>query len=285
MVQVEQEGLVSVASPVGGSGGGVEASSEAVRRLGRGVSRTGFASAARVLAVAGREVLAAFVSPIGYVVLVAFTLLTWVFGGSELLKSGTPADLRQVLANAQTILIFTLPLVTMRLLSEEYRSGSIEGLMTAPVSDFEVILGKFLGTMSFLAVMLATTLIYPVLLLFIAEPMADYGEMAAGYVGLVLSSSMMVAVGVFFSACTRHQLVAALLTSGLLIVWYVFAQFLMREFEAGWVRSVLLYASGFGNFEGFLRGEVGYQPVIFFMSCMCLFLFAATKVLESKRWR
>lgn len=237
----------------------------------------------RITALASRELLAYFVSPIAYVVLAAILIVLPLFGTFSVVTRGESASLEVVFQVVSAVLVFALPLLTMRLISEEYRIGSIESLMTAPIHDGDVILGKFFGTLMFYLVILVTTLIYLVALAYTSR--LDAGTIAAGYLGLVLLGALYIAVGIFFSACTRHQVVAGLLSMITLSVLTFMANMLSNSTSISWLREILQYAGVQGNFSGFSHGEVSGSAMVYFLTMTGFFLFCATKVLESKRWR
>jgi ABC-2 type transport system permease protein len=230
-----------------------------------------------------RELSVFFFSPIAYVVLAVFLGITGAFFVTDNFQPGADASLRVTFGNyLPVILMFVMPLLTMRLLADEFRGGTIETLMTAPVSDVDVILGKFLGTMVFYVVMLATTLLYVVLVA--AYGPLDVGLVLCNYFGLVLVGGLFIAVGLFFSACTRSQVVAGLCTLVLLAVITLLANYLAQNLE-GTLRVLLQHLSVLAHFQDFSRGLVDTNHLIFFVTTTALFLFLAVKVLESRRWR
>ena len=230
-----------------------------------------------------RELSAFFYSPIAYVVLAVFLGVTGAFFVKDNFLPGAEASLRITFGNyLPVVLVFVMPLLTMRLLSEEFRGGTIETLMTAPVSDVDVILGKFLGTMIFYLVMLAATLLHVVLVA--AYGPLDVGLVLCTYFGLILVGALFISVGLFFSACTRNQVVAGLCTLVLLVVITLLANYLARDQE-GVVRILLQHLSVLAHFQDFARGLVDTNHLIFFVTTTACFLFLAVKVLESRRWR
>lgn len=239
-----------------------------------------------ILAMAQRELSAFFYSPIAYVVLFAFTFmvgLLFVFL-TENFSPGSEASLRDTFNWLPPLLCVAVPILTMRLLSEEYRSGTIETLMTAPISDMEVILGKYLGTLVFYLVMLGATLFYVVLLTFFGRP--DFGLLLSGYVGLVLTGSLFVAIGLFFSSITRNQIIAALLGAFFLLLLTILAWIIVQFADVkGTTRLILQMVSVMDRFQHFNRGLVDLNNLVFFVGGTAFFLFLAVKVMESRRWR
>jgi ABC-2 type transport system permease protein len=167
-----------------------------------------------VVTLTRRELQATFFSPIAYVVGAGFLLLSGYFFLRDVLVPGNEASMRPLFDNMARLLVFAIPLLTMRSLSDELSSGTLETLMTAPVTDAQVILGKFIGIMLFYVALLATTLLDAILLLHYAE--MPWQAVAMGYLGLLLLGGAFTAVGLFASTLTRYQILAALIGAGLL---------------------------------------------------------------------
>ncbi|MHC4234811.1 MAG: ABC transporter permease [Planctomycetota bacterium] len=230
-----------------------------------------------------RELSMFFYSPIAYVVIAVFLAVMGMFFISENFQPGGEASLRVTFGNyLPVILVFVVPMLTMRLLSEEFRGGTIETLMTAPVSEVDVVLGKFCGTLVVYLAMLLTTLLHVILV-------ASYGPLDVGlvlctYVGLVLLGALYVSVGLFFSACTRNQVIAVVCSFVLLALFTFLANYLAHEQE-GTLRVVLQHLSIMAHFQDFTRGLFDANHLMFFVTTTALFLFGSVKVLESRRWR
>ncbi|MFQ5490198.1 MAG: ABC transporter permease [Phycisphaerae bacterium] len=230
-----------------------------------------------------RELSAFFFSPIAYVVLAIFLMVTGIFFANDNFVPGGESSLRITFGNyLPVILVFILPMLTMRLLAEELRSGTIESLMTAPVTDADVVLGKFFGTLVFYLLMLGGTLLHVVLVAMYGT--LDVGLVLASYLGLILLGGLYISVGLFFSACTRNQVIAVICSFVLLAVFTFLAEYLARDQEGG-LRVVLQHLSIVAHFQDFARGLVDTNHLIFFVSTTGLFLFLTVKVLESRRWR
>jgi len=237
-----------------------------------------------------RELMASFFSPVAYVVGVVFLALTGLYFMSDTLVPGNEASLRTLFEGVPHswnvgmagVLVVLVPLLTMRTIAEEFSTGTIETLMTAPVTDAEVVLGKFLGVLTFYCGLLVATLFYLILLALYGEPSA--GAIAFAYLGMVLLGAMYIAVGLFASACTRHQLLAALLAVAILVLLTFVVDILAEHLPGTW-RAVLGYINIFRHFSDFSKGIFDTRGVVFFVSGTAFFLFLATKVLESRRWR
>jgi ABC-2 type transport system permease protein len=170
----------------------------------------------RTLAIAGRELRAFLLAPGGYVIMAMFLLFTglllFVLGpvlGSGF-AAGKPASLRVLFSGAVWVLLLVAPAVTMRSVSEELRLGTFESLMTSPISAFEIVLGKFLGALGYLCAALLPTVLYVIAFERYGQP--DYGELACGYLGMLLAGSAFLASGVLASTLTPSQVLAYLLT-------------------------------------------------------------------------
>jgi ABC-2 type transport system permease protein len=231
-----------------------------------------------VMAVTQRELLSLFWSPIGYIVIAGFWLVTGVLvWATDAFTPGQPAMLRDVFMWTPFVLTLIIPAISMRTLSEEYRTGTIETLMTAPVTDTQMVLGKWLASYFFYLIMIAGTLIYLVLMAIFGNP--DWGSAAAAYLGLVLVGLAFTAFGVFASSLTAWILGAVPL---MLVAWFAF--FVVGRVE-GWTREILQQVNIMGRFGEFARGQVALDGVVFFIAAAFLFLFLTVKVVESRRWR
>jgi ABC-2 type transport system permease protein len=235
-----------------------------------------------VAALTQRELSASFLSPAAYIVVAVFLFATGYLFMSNTLIEGGEASMRFMLDSMAWVLIFAIPMLTMRLLSDEFASGTIETLMTAPVTDTEVVLGKFCGVMIFFLGLLATTALHVVLLFL--HGAQDLGVVFYGYLGIVLLGAMYIAVGVFASALTRHQLIAAVIGMAVLAAFTLLVDFI-ASWQGGDVRVVLSYVNILHHFEDFSKGIFDTRALIFFVSNTTFFLFLAVKVLESRRWR
>jgi ABC-2 type transport system permease protein len=197
---------------------------------------------------------------------------------------GVPASLRPTFQGVIWLLIFLAPAVSMRLLSEEFRSGTIESLMTSPVCDTHVILGKWLGAMGFFLVLLAPLVILAAVLEIHADP--DLGPIFTGLLGLLLVGGLYLAIGTFASATSENQIIAFLLTI-FVICTITFLTFFLPQagFVSPHVREALYYLNVNLQFEDFSKGLFDTSNLVFFVSGIILFLFFAVKLLESRRWR
>ena len=229
--------------------------------------------------IALREFKSYLASPMAYVVTGIFLVLTgFFFQSSPTTYSET--SINGFLAYGSILLLLLASVLTMRLLAEEKKMGTLELLLTAPVRDSEVIAGKFLGSLGILTAMLALTFYYPLLLMWFGDP--DWGPIATGYLGLFLLGSVSLAVGLFASSLTSNQLVAAVVAGGILCaLWFVgMAADLLPEA----LGEVIGYFSLSHYFPDFMRGVIDTRGIIYYLSITVLFLFLAIRSLESSRW-
>jgi ABC-2 type transport system permease protein len=232
------------------------------------------------LVIAKRELTAFFSSPIAYVVGSAFLFITGLFFYFTVAFDSV-ATLTQVFTVIAVVLLFIAPVLTMRLLAEEARSGTLELLLTAPVRDWEVVIGKFVAAFLFFLAMLAPTLYYLFLLSRYGLP--DIPVTFAGYAGLVLLGAMLLSLGLLTSAMSANQIVAAVLGIALgLTFWLVGGVGSSVEGPAG---NLLAYLGIQNHLADFLNGLVSTSNIVYFLSVTTAALFLATRVLEIRRWR
>jgi len=231
-----------------------------------------------------REIGAYFLSPIAYVVLAIFLFASGLAFALGTFAPGAEASLRSLFEFWMIlILVFVLPMLTMRLFSEEFRMGTIETLLTVPITEREVVLGKFLGAFAVYGIFLAALLLFPILLG--AYGNVDVLLLVCNYVGLILLGALYIAVGLFFSAMTKHQIIAVLLSFVLLALLTFAFQGLSQKIEIGWLRVLFQQLSIQTHFGDFVRGVVDLNRVTFFLSTTALFLFLTVKRLEMRRWQ
>ncbi|HHX43751.1 MAG TPA: ABC transporter permease subunit [Chloroflexi bacterium] len=232
--------------------------------------------------VARRELGAYLASPIAYVVAAIYLA---VFGGMAgfILYYSREATMRYVLVHGVILLFLVLvtQVLTMRLLADEQRQGTIELLLTSPVRDWEVVVGKYLASLVVFVLMLVLSGYFGIVLISIGDP--DIPVMLSGYLGLLLLGSALLAIGVFASSVTQNQVVAAVLGMGItLLLWLSGA---LVDFVGGWLQDVVAYVPVFDHYFDFVRGLVDTRHIIYYISVVVLFLFLSTRVLEARRWK
>lgn len=237
----------------------------------------------RTLAVARRELSSLFFSPIAYVVLGLFGC------GSALIfflnfAPGARAELRPTLDGVIWLMIFLVPAISMRLVSEELRSGTIEPLMTAPISDTEVIVGKWIGAMGFFAALLLPIIVLAIVLELKGNP--EIGPIVTGVVGLLLVGGLYLAIGTFASTTTQNQIIAFLVAIFIICMLTFLMFFLPRwDFLGPGMKDAVNYMNVNHQFTDFSKGLIDTSNFIYFLSGITVFLFLSVIVLQSRRWR
>lgn len=253
----------------------------------------------RMGAIFRRELLYFFNSTVAYVVITVFVLIAGYFfynllgyfnlasvqamqnpaavGGLNL----TEGVVRPLFGNISILLILILPLLTMRLLSEERRSGTAELLFTFPISDWDAILGKYFAALTVYATMLALTVLYPLLLYKYASP--EPGPILTGYLGLFLIGAAFIAMGLFFSSLSESQLVSGVSTFGCGLLFLIIAW--LTPFVSATAAGVISQLSILEHFDSFSKGVLDTNDVVYYLNFAAFFLFLASRVLDSNRWR
>ncbi len=230
-------------------------------------------------AILKKELRVLFLSPLAWVFLSAFLLLGGFFFTWGVASTGE-ASLRGVLANLGVVLIFCLPLVTMRQLAEELRAGTLELLLTSPVPLGALILGKWAASCVLCLVLLALTAPYPLVLVLYGDP--DRGVLVTSYLGLMLCCGAFSAAGLFASSLSRDQMVAGV--GGVLLL----LPFWLAGGAVGvvpvWLEPVLMQLSFVEHLRSFAQGVLDTGDITWFVCFTSLFLFLTWRVLESRRW-
>lgn len=236
----------------------------------------------RAIPIARRELSSYFYSPIAYVAMTLFLLASGVVFWNDF-QPGAPAAMRTIFEWMVWMLVVIIPVLSMGLLAQEWATGTIETLMTAPLRETDVVLGKFLGGFAFFLTMLVPTAAYAVVLRMHGRP--DLGPILAGYLGIFLVGMLFVAVGLFCSALTSSQVVAAVLSAAVLFAGTILP----------WWTTTLLSVSGFwrkvadqgvfARYSDFGKGVIDGGHIVFFVAVTSVFLFLTVKVVEARRWK
>jgi ABC-2 type transport system permease protein len=233
-------------------------------------------------AIASRELASYFRTPAGWVVAALFVALSAVVFAFGVLHPGEPASLRPFFNAAHWVLLVVAPAISMRLVAEERRSGTLDLLSAAPVSEWAVAWGKYLAAVAFLAILLAPTLVFVGVLAAVASP--DYGAIAAGYAGLMLVGALYLAVGLLFSTASSSQVVAFLSTFFFFLALWFLSGTLAALLGGAWAR--VLYELSIGlRIADFAKGVIDLEHVAFFLASACWFVCASALLLETRRWR
>jgi ABC-2 type transport system permease protein len=235
-----------------------------------------------------RELRAYFFSPLAYIVMFFFLIVTGVIFINLVgnlvdprIMAPDPA-LSYFFRSSWLMLILLAPVLTMRLISEELRSGSIEILMTAPITESQVVAGKYLAALTFYASLWLPTLVYAILIA--RQSDVDWGPVAAGYLGILGIGALLLAVGTFASATTRSQLVAAMVSVALVFLLFLLGMFEGMLTKEG-LKQALSYVNLFDHIDEFSRGIVDTRRLAYYGTGVLFFLFLATRALEDKKWR
>lgn len=235
-----------------------------------------------ILTICSREFMSYLASPMAYIITAAFLIGSGVFFIYFSQAWLTETSMRGVFNNTIYVIIVLLlmALLTMRLFAEEKKLGTIELLMTAPIRDSELVIGKYLGSVVVMLVMFAFTVYYPLMLVFYGDP--DIGPILSGYLGLVLLSASALAIGLFASSLTSNQIVAAVV-SGLILLGLWFMGTLASVFPAS-LASVFSYFSPSNYHPYFVRGIIDTRGIVYYLSIIALFLFLTVRSVENNRW-
>ena len=234
-----------------------------------------------VQAVAWKEIQVYFSNPTAYIVGMMFLALSGFFFARDLNDPFPQASLTNFFEGATIILILMAPALTMRLMAEEQKLGTIELLLTSPVRDWEVIIGKYVASFVFLIATVALTLYYTILLYVFASP--NPGPIYAGYLGLALYGGAALSIGLLCSTLTSNQNVAAVVAMGILLVMF-FADLASNNI-GGTASTVISEMSIRSHFDDFDRGVIDTKHVVYYLSVIAFFLFMSIRALESRRWR
>lgn len=251
-----------------------------------------------ILTICGKELRSYFASPIAYLLMTLFAVIfgfyfyvatkEFVIQGMQMQFSGQPTHMNvnefviaPLIGLASVICLFLVPMITMRLFAEEKRSGTMELLMTSPIRDAEIVLGKWLGALMMYLVMISILLIDLALLFLYGNP--DWKPMLAGFLGLLLQGGALLAIGAFISTLTRNQIIAGSATFAVcLMLWILSA---VSAFDSAPWLKVVAYLSVISHFDPFTKGVIDLKDVVFYFSLIFLGLFLTTRSLESLRWR
>jgi ABC-2 type transport system permease protein len=245
-----------------------------------------------------KEIKSYFASPIAYLLMTMFAVIFGFFfwnivayfvamglqqqaGGRSFPMNVNEQVIRPLLQNVSVIGLFLIPLITMRLFAEEKRSGTIELLLTSPVTDFQILTGKWLAALLMYSAMVLVAALNFLFLFAYGQP--DWRPMLIGFLGLILQAGGLLAIGLFISTLTRNQIIAGAATFGVCLLLWVMEWTSGYE-SATWAR-VMAYLSIVSHFESFAKGVIDSKDIIFYCSVIFVGLFLTARSLESLRWR
>ena len=251
-----------------------------------------------ILAIAHKELRAYFASPIAYIVIGFFALLFgWFYIGilDWFVRQGLQGQMgmgggatnvnqqmiRPLILNVTVVFLFLLPLITMRTYAEEKRSGTMELLLTSPLTDLEIVLGKFLGALALYGVMVALTLIHFGLLFAFGTP--EWKPLATAYLGLLLFGGCFIALGLFISSLTKNQIVAGAATFGIFLLLWVVDW--IGEGMGPTGQAILKYLSMTEHLDDFVKGVIDTKHLVYYLSFIAFGLFLTVRSVDTERWR
>lgn len=251
-----------------------------------------------VFTICGKEMRSYFTSPIAYLLMALFGLIFGFFfysatayfvvaglrsqlGGGAQPMSINEYVIAPLMGNASVVGLFLIPLISMRLFAEEKRTGTIELLMTSPVKDWEIILGKWMGAMTMYLCILAVSAINVALLFAWGKP--DWRPILTGYLGLILQGGTVLAIGAFISTLTKNQIIAGAATFAVCLLLWVLS-WVSSYNDAPWAAAVA-YCSILTHFEPFSKGIIDTKDLVFYGTAIFLGLFLTARSLDSLRWR
>jgi ABC-2 type transport system permease protein len=251
-----------------------------------------------IAAIAGKELRAYYASPVAWVLMGFFAVVFGYFYNVYLTyfveqamrggQFGPPPPMhvntdmiRLLLGNASVLVLFLLPMITMRTYSEEKRSGTIELLLTSPITDLEITLGKFFGAVGLYAGLLAVTTIPIAILFALGDP--EWKPIAAGYLGLLLLGSCFLALGLFISSTTSNQIVAGAVTFVIALMFWIINWF--ADSAGPTLAPILNYLSVTQHFDDFGKGVIDTKHIVFYLSFIAFGLFLTLKSVDTERWR
>ena len=231
--------------------------------------------------IALKETKLYFGTPAAYIVGAMFLGLTGIFFVADVTAPFAEAGVRGIVEWASFFIIFLAPLLTMRLLAEEQKLGTLELLLTSPVRDWEVVLGKYIASFLILAAIVAVTLYYVVLLYSFGDP--DTGPVLSGYLGLLLYGAAALAIGLLGSSLSSNQIISAVV--GIAVLLMLSFVNLIADIVTGIASEVFNGMSMNEHIVDFSRGVIDTSSVVFFLSLTAIFLFLTIRSLETRRWR
>ena len=250
-----------------------------------------------ILAIAQKELKGYFASPIAYVVIGFFALIFgywYVVSINAFLQMamqmGAPGQgqvnvntfaVRPLLGNVSVVALLVLPLITMRTYAEEKRSGTMELLLTSPLTDFQIIMGKFIGAVSLYGLMLGVTLIHMAILFIYGNP--EWKPIATGYLGLFLMGASFISLGLWISSLTKNQIVAGMITFAVLLL--LFTMSWAVDSAGPTMQKVLTAVSLTDHFDDFSKGVIAVRHLVYYISFITFGLFLTAKSVDSERWR
>ena len=233
------------------------------------------------LTIAWKEIKSYFSTPTAYVISAMFLVLTGIFFVDDATRPFAEASVRSIVDWSSFFIAFLAPLLTMRLLAEEQKMGTLELLLTAPVRDWEVVLGKYIASFVILAATISLTAYYVILLYWFGEP--DTGPVLSAYLGLALHGAAALAIGIMASSLSGNQIVSAVVGVAVLMMFSFIDR--IADLVSGIAADVIDGLAMSTHFVDFTRGVIDTSHIVYYVSLAAVFLFLAIRSLETRRWR
>lgn len=233
----------------------------------------------KIITIAGRELRSYFVSPMGYVILAFYLGICGLIFALSVSGPQAEADMAGMFHTMIFIALMITPVITMGLLAQEQATGSMELLMTNPVRDVEVVVGKYFGAVALFAIVLVGTLEFPLMMTRFGEP--DWAAILSGYIGVLLAGMAFIAVGLLASALTASPIAAAVIGYVILLFFWLIGWLSYAVSEQ--LGDVARYLSILENFQDFAKGIIDSRPIIFFVTLTFFALFLAVRAVENRR--
>ncbi|HHY24556.1 MAG TPA: ABC transporter permease [Clostridiaceae bacterium] len=229
-------------------------------------------------AIFWKEVKSYFYSPVAYVLIGMFTLISSIFFWPNLLSMS--GEFNNNLATMGYILIFLVPILTMRILAEDRKNGTEVLLLTSPVNLAGIVLGKYFAAVFVFLIMVLVSFIYPIILCAFGASITP--QLVGGYIGFILLGASFISVGVFASALSENQVIAAIVSFvGLLIMWIADG---IGGMVGGFMAKILYWFSLLSRYDDFNRGVLNLSAIVYYLSFISVFIFLTIMIIERRRW-
>ena len=233
-----------------------------------------------MIAIMKRDLRGFFTSPIGYVFLAIFLLISNYFFYVINIQGGY-SILSYVFEQTLFVLLFLIPMITMRLMSEEMKQRTDQMLLTAPVRITDIVMGKYLAALMVFIIGLAGTLIWPLIITMFGDP-AIY-EIIGNYIAIIFAISTLIAMGLFISSLTESQIIAAIISFVAFLAIYMFGS-MASAIDNPIISTILNWLSIFSRYKNIVAGLLPLDDIVYYLSVTVVFLFLTTRVIEKKRW-
>ena len=235
-----------------------------------------------ITAIFKKEFRSYFNSPIAYIFITFFLgISAWLFFRSFFFAN--QAEMRGFFALMPWIFLFFIPAVTMKLWAEEKKLGTVEILMTLPIQDYEVVIGKFLASLALLIVTVLLSFVLPLSVIYLGDP--DGGTLITGYLGLLLMGAAYISIGLFTSTLTENQIIAFIFGITVCFVLLIIGEDIVLFNAPNWLYPIFSYLGLGAHYSSILRGVLDSRDIIYYLSLIGFFLYLSTLSVESRKWR